>query len=231
MEVSSYSLDVESPAVEAGEQERKVKTIDDSVRYDISDFKEDLAKVNTKEELQSLLGDLNIKNSEEKIALEDLKVMSILATEKAVQLNTPSEIKIVPESLNADSEFVAKNIIFTEPGNQKSEIFAQADDTVVINSIDTKNKTISVSALGSSNKMIIGYSELNKLFNLKDSVMNATETQDMTLSAEDKTKINESIDLAAGFITNADKLGKVEGESSSKSLEELDDELLNDIDC
>jgi hypothetical protein len=225
------SDDVESPAVEAGEQERKVKTIDDSVRYDISDFKEDLAKVNTKEELQSLLGDLNIKNSEEKIALEDLKEMSILANEKAVQLNTPSEVKIVPESLNADSEFVAKNIIFTEPGNQKSEIFAQADDTVVINSIDTKNKTISVSALGSSNKMIIGYSELNKLFNLKDSVMNATETQDMTLSAEDKTKINESIDLADGFITNADKLGKVEGESSSKSLEELDDELLNDIDC
>ena len=224
------SDDTQSPAVEAGKQERETKFIDDSVRYSIEDFKESLAKsdLNT---FNSVLAELNLKIQEGVVDIKDLEAMSELAKERKAQLQSPENVKIVPETLTADSEFVAKTIIFTEPGNQKSEIFAQADDTVVINSVDTKSKTVSVSALGSSNKMTIGYSDLNKLFNLKGSVMNTTETPDITLSPEDKIKINESIDLADGFITNPTQLGKVEGDSSNKSLEELDDELLNDIDC
>lgn len=224
------SDDTQSPAVEASKQERETKFIDDSVRYSIEDFKESLAKSDLST-FNSVLAELNLKIQEGVVDIKDLESMSELAKERKAQLQSPENVKIVPETLTADSEFVAKTIIFTEPGNQKSEIFAQADDTVVINSVDTKSKTVSVSALGSSNKMTIGYSDLNKLFNLKDSVMNTTETPDITLSPEDKIKINESIDLADGFITNPTQLGKVEGDSSNKSLEELDDELLNDIDC
>ena len=225
------SDDVQSPAVEAGKQERKVEVIDDAVRYRVNDFKSDLAKVNTKEELQTLLADLSIKNADEKVALEDLQEMAKLATEKAASLNTIETVKIVPESLTKDNQLVAKNTIFTQPGNQKSGVFAEADDTVVIDSINTKNKTVTVSSLGALTKMTIGFNELNNLFTLKDVVMDATQKPQEALSSEDKTKINESTDLADAFVKNSNDLDRVEGRASGKSLEDLDEELLEDIEC
>jgi hypothetical protein len=226
------SDDVQSPAVEVGEQERKEVVIDDSLRYRVNDFKIDLAKVNTKEELRVLLDDLNIKNSEEKVAFEDLQEMANLTKEKNDQLNTPSEIKIAAESLNIDSQFVAKNIIFTETGNSKSKVFAQADDTVIVSSINKANKTITVTALGSDLKLTVGFNQLNNLFALKDLVMDTTQSAEQAISKEDQTKIIESTDLADTFVKNSNnELDKVEGIASNKSLTDLDEELLNDIDC
>jgi hypothetical protein len=225
------SDDVQSPAVEAGEQERKVEVIDDAVRYRVNDFKADLNKVNSKQELQDLLAELNIKNTEEKVALEDLQEMAVLAKAKAEELNTPSEVKIIPESLTVNNQLVAKNIIFTQPGNQKSGVFAEADSTVVIESINNTNKTVTISSLGASTKMTIGFNELNNLFTLKDVVMDATQQPEQTITAEDKTKINESTDLADAFVKDFTQLDKVEETASSKSLEELDEELLDDIEC
>jgi hypothetical protein len=225
------SDDVQSPAVEAGEQERKVQVIDDATRYRVSDFKSDLAKINTKEELQNLLTELSIKNSDEKVALEDLQEMAKLAQEKANSLNTVEMVKIVPESLTKESQFVAKNTIFTQPGNQKSGVFAEANDTVIIDSINNTNKTVTVSSLGALTKMTIGFNELNNLFTLKDVVMDATQQPAQTITTEDKAKINESTDLADAFVKDSTQLDKVEGTASSKSLEELDEELLEDIEC
>jgi hypothetical protein len=230
-EDAESSDDVQSPAVEAGEQERKVEVIDDAVRYRVNDFKADLKKVNSKQELQDLLAELNIKNTEEKVALEDLQEMAVLAKAKAEELNTPSEVKIIPESLTVNNQLVAKNIIFTQPGNQKSGVFAEADSTVVIESINNTNKTVTISSLGASTKMTIGFNELNNLFTLKDVVMDATQQPEQTITAEDKTKINESTDLADAFVKDFTQLDKVEETASSKSLEELDEELLDDIEC
>jgi len=225
------SDDVQSPAVEAGEQERKVQVIDDAVRYRINDFKDDLKKVNSKQELQDLLAELNIKNTEEKVALEDLQEMAVLARAKAEELNTPTEVKIVPESLAVDNQLVAKNTIFTQPGNKKSGVFAEANDTVVIDSINKTNNTVTISSLGALTKMTLGFNELNNLFTLKDVVMDATQQPEETITAEDKAKINESTDLADTFVNSKTALAEVEGTASSKSLEELDEELLEDIEC
>ena len=190
-----------------------------------------MKKVNSKQELQDLLAELNIKNTEEKVALEDLQEMAVLAKAKAEELNTPSEVKIIPESLTVNNQLVAKNIIFTQPGNQKSGVFAEADSTVVIESINNTNKTVTISSLGASTKMTIGFNELNNLFTLKDVVMDATQQPEQTITAEDKTKINESTDLADAFVKDFTQLDKVEETASSKSLEELDEELLDDIEC
>ena len=225
------SDDVDSPAVKAGEQERKEQVIDDAVRYRLNNFKSDLDKVNSKEELQALLAELSIKNSEEKVAIEDLREMAILAKEKAESLNNVSEVKIVAESLTPGRQLVAKNIIFTQPGNQKSGVFAEANDTVVIDSVNTENKTVTVSSLGALTKMRIGFNELNNLFTLKEVVMDATQQPEQNITTEDKIKINESTDLADAFVKDSTQLDKVEGTASSKSLEDLDKELLEDIEC
>jgi hypothetical protein len=225
------SDDVESPAVEAEVNEREVIVIDDSLRYKISDFKADLAKVTTKEELNSLLTDLSIKNSEQLISYEDLQEMATMAKEKANQLNTPQDIKIVPESLVPGAQLVAKNTIFTQT-NKKDDVFAETDDTVVVRSIDVAKKTVTVSSLNSTSEKVMSFNDISKSFIMKDNVMTATETEDVPLTQEDKTKIVVSTDLVDTFVQNkAGKIDEIEEKASAKSLEELDEELMDDLEC
>jgi len=225
------SDDVESPAVEAEVNEREVIVIDDSLRYKISDFKADLAKVTTKEELNSLLTDLSIKNSEQLISYEDLQEMATMAKEKANQLNTPQDIKIVPESLVPGAQLVAKNTIFTQT-NKKDDVFAETDDTVVVRSIDVAKKTVTVSPLNSTSEKVMSFNDISKSFIMKDNVMTATETEDVPLTQEDKTKIVVSTDLVDTFVQNkAGKIDEIEEKASAKSLEELDEELMDDLEC
>jgi hypothetical protein len=225
------SDDVESPAVEAEVKEREVVVIDESVRYKISDFKADLDKVTTKEELNNLLADLSIKNSEQLISYEDLQEMATMVKEKANQLNTPQDIKIVPESLAPGTELVAKNTIFTQT-NKKGDVFAETNDTVVVRSIDVAKKTVTVSPLNSTSEKVMSFNDISKSFIMKDNVMTATDVEDVPLTSEDKTKIVESTDLVDTFVQNkTGRIDQIEETASAKSLEELDEELMDDLEC
>jgi hypothetical protein len=220
------SDDVESPAVEAEVKEREVVVIDESVRYKISDFKADLDKVTTKEELNNLLADLSIKNSEQLISYEDLQEMATMVKEKANQLNTPQDIKIVPESLAPGTELVAKNTIFV------SGVNVQVDETVVVKSVNASNKTIVVTPLNSTSSVTLTFNTLNQSFTLKDAVMNATEIEEEKVTPEDKIKIVESTDLVDTFVQNkTGRIDQIEETASNKSLEELDEELMDDLEC
>ena len=152
--------------------------------------------------------------------------MSELIKEKSEQLNTPQEMKLVPESLAAGTELVAKNTIFT------SNINVQVDETVVVKSVNTSNKTIVVTPLNSSSSITLSFSELNKSFTLKDAIMNATETGEQKVTPEDQTKINKSTDLVDTFVQNkTGRIDQIEETASAKSIKELDEELMEDLEC
>ncbi len=230
------SDDTESPAIKAEQEERKVEVIDDSLRYRVSDFKADLAKVNSQEELQVVITELSIKIPEGIIAQEDLQEMAILAKQKKEELANPQTVKIVPETLTVGTKLIAKNIIFTEDGNNKSEVFANANDTLVMQSINLVDKTVTVAVqgmdliLGTANEIVFSFKDLNKIFTLNNVVMSAIETKE-SLSTEDKQKIETSIDLTDSFIKDTAQLDKIENAVSTKALKDLDDELLDDIEC
>ena len=152
--------------------------------------------------------------------------MQTMAKEKVNQLNTPQDIKIVPESLVPGTELVAKNTIFV------SDVNVQVDETVVVKSVNASNKTIVVTPLNSTSSVTLTFSTLNQSFTLKDAVMNATETGEEKITPEDKTKIVMSTDLVDTFVQNkAGKIDEIEEKASAKSLEELDEELMDDLEC
>ena len=220
------SDDVQSPAVEASQKEREVTVIDDAVRYRVSDFKADLAKVTTKEQLKALQAELSIKNAEQLISFEDLKEMSELFKEKAAQLNTPQNMKLVFESLVPGTELVAKNTIFTTGLN------VQVDETIVVKSVNASNKTVVVTPLNSTSSVTLDFNTLNRSFTLKEAVMNATETEDQKVSPEDQTKINKSTDLVDTFVQNkTGRIDQIEETASAKTVKELDEELMEDLEC
>jgi hypothetical protein len=157
--------------------------------------------------------------------------MATMNKEKADQLNTPQDIKIVPESLVAGAQLVVKNTIFTQT-NKKGDVFAETNDTVVVRSIDVAKKTVTVSPLNSTSEKVMSFNDISKSFIMKDNVMTATEVEDIPLTSEDKTKIVESTDLVDTFVQNkTGRIDQIEETASAKSLEELDEELMDDLEC
>ena len=114
----------------------------------------------------------------------------------------------------------------------QKEVFAKENDTVIINSVNEKNKTVNVSNLGTSENQDISFDNLNNLFNIKEVVMGATNPTETPISTEGKSMVDKSIDLIESLIQNKDgELDRIEKETIGKSIDKLDKELLEDLDC
>lgn len=231
-EDAESSDDVASPAQEAREvtPEQEEGFISDEIRYDVKDFEKDLANANTTEELNLLKLDLSIKINEGRVSVDDLSEMARLFKEKAESIKT-GESKIDPANIKEGTELVAKTAIFEEAKTTgKTPMIATEGSTFIVNSVDTKNRTVSVSAFSLTSKLDVPFDKLNEMFILKDTVMDSTKEEIVT-TKEDKDLLNQSTDLVDDLIKDTTKLTGLEEVASKKSVEELDDELLNDLKC
>ena len=140
----------------------------------------------------------------------------------------PEDLKVNGEYIQKGTNLIAKSTIFT---TRKQTIFAQQDDIVIVKSIDKENKKVTLMPLGKRKKKTVSFEELSKMFILKQAVMDMTETPLEEMSKEDKDKVSESIDLAATFLNDPTKIAEIEATASTKSVKDLDDELLDDTDC
>jgi len=217
------SDDVDSPTQDSAS--RKVEVIDEAKRYSVDDFKADIAKVKSIDELQQVLADLNIKVTEEAVAFEDLTVMSELAKQKAQEIKS-GKTKIDPAGLSENTQLVAKETIFDD-----EKMFALGNDTLIVKSVDMANKKVTVIPLGSTDEMTIGFDKLNEMFILKDTVMDATEQVMTPVTKEENEMIIQSSDLADNLLNSPTELEKLEKTVSNKTVEKLDAELLEDLKC
>lgn len=161
-------------------------------------------------------------------AEEGARTDSTEAQEKPL---TPEELKINGEYVQKGTNLIAKKTIFTGKKQQQKNIFANENDTVIVREIDKVNKTVTLSVLGKKKKMTVSFDELSKMFILKQAVMDMNEVPSEEMTQDDKAKVAESIDLAAAFLNDPTRIADVESAASTKSVEDLDDELLNDIEC
>lgn len=201
--------------------------ISPETEFDLTDFQKELDKVNDMDGLLALKDLLESKVIEGNIAFDNLEKMSELMMAKKQDIDN-NAIKIVPTSLQKDSQFVAKTTIFT-PTN---EVFAKENDTVIIESINEVAKTVTVSNLGTSAKQEISFDNLNLLFNLKEVIMGATNPTETPTTSAEKSMVDKSIDLIEGLIQNKNgELDRIEKASMNKTTDTLDKELLDDLDC
>ncbi len=231
-ENAESSDDVESPAQKARtEAPQEGPYISEEIRYDLKDFQKDLDNANTVDDLKALRADLSIKIAEERITFEDLQEMGKLFNEKLQQVKE-GELKINPESIKPGDQLVSKMAIFEEgkPG-VRTPMIATEGSTFVVNSVDTKNKMVSVSAFSTTSKLEISFDKLNEMFILKDTVMASTEQEPVTITQEEKELLNQSTDLADALMNNSDKLGELEEAAANKTIAQLDKDLLDDLKC
>ena len=222
--------DAELAALE--QQAPEEVTISDEVRYDLKDFQKDLGNANSIEQLSNLRTDLSLKIEEEKVSFEDLQEMSKLFAEKLEKVKSGEDVKVTPNSIKQDEQLISKTTIFGEqkPG-QPATILVNQNDTVVVKSVDEKNRTMTISPLGETTTSTISFDKLNEMFILKDTVMAAAQQEPVLVTQEEKQLLNQSTDLVDTIISEKEKLNELENIAANKTIKDLDSELLNDLKC
>ncbi len=227
------SDDVESPTQKARTMtiEEEV-TISDDVKYDLKNFQSDLDNANTMDQLNELRTNLSLKIEEEKVSFEDLQEMSKLFAEKVSKIKAGEVVKVTPDSIKQDDQLISKTTIFGEPkSGQAGQVLVNENDTVVVKSVDEKNRTIEVSPMGETITSTISFDKLNEMFILKDTVMDSSQQEPVTMTQEDKELLSQSTDVADALIKNATELEQLESTAAKKTINELDSELLGDLKC
>jgi hypothetical protein len=155
-----------------------------------------------------------------------------LFAEKLEKVKSGEDVKVTPNSIKQDDQLISKTTIFGEQkAGQPAPILVNQNDTVVVKSVDEKNRTMTVSPLGETTTSTISFDKLNEMFILKDTVMAASEQEPVTMTKEDKVLVTESTDLVDTLITEKDKLNELESVAANKTIKDLDSELLNDLKC
>jgi hypothetical protein len=201
----------------------------DSDRVTVAMVKDQLDKANTAEEVQTVINNLLVSITAGFVTESDSEEMAELINAKKEGLVVPQDMPIISESLEKGTELVAKKNIFT---GAKNIVYATQDSILMVTNVDTVNKTVSVKALNSNKTIKIKFSDMNENFGLKINLMNGTEKPDEPLTSEDKTFVSESIDLTTTFIEDRNnKIDAIEKAASAKTIQELEDDLLEDIFC
>ena len=205
--------------------------IADADRVTVAMIKDQLDKANTAEEVQTVIDNLNVSIVSGFVIQSDLTEMVELIKAKKEGLVVPQDMPIISESLERGTELVAKKNIFTNNKTTKNIVYAEENSILMVTNVDTVNKIVSVKALNNRKTIKIKFSDMNETFGLKTNLMNGTEKPDEPLTSEDKTFVSESTDLTTTFIEDKTKIDAIEKAASAKTIQELEDDLLEDIFC
>ena len=129
---------------------------------------------------------------------------------------------------------IAKKDVFYKNKSGENAIFTSAFSTAVITKVDEKTGKISIKPLGADTEITLSINEINAKFNLKETVDTPEiVVASMKITDEDKSNIAESSDNVDSFANNASKHEEIHGRVESKdvTIEDLDDDVLNDLEC
>lgn len=146
--------------------------------------------------------------------------------------SAPETIKYNSSNTGSGATFIAENTTFT--GKNNDQLFADTGDTVTVVKTNAQDNTLVISNVNGKQKTI-SFEELNKMFKLKEPVMDfeAAATEEGPLTKQEKDFITESSENVRELLKDLNAKEALKAEAGKQSLDEVDDELFNDTtsDC
>jgi hypothetical protein len=199
-------------------------------------FNEELAALETVEEQPTTdWADIISKATEKELdAIIDQIDKVDQMTPELLDLITNKRQEYAIKNSKKGDQLIAKKDVFYKNKSGENAIFTSAFYTAVITNVDEKTGKISIKPLGADTEITLSINEINAKFNLKETV----ETPEivvasMKITDQDKSNIAESSDNVDSFANNATKHEEIQGRVESKdvTIEDLDNDVLNDLEC
>ena len=157
---------------------------------------------------------------------EPVKKEETGSSEEVVEEETPEE-----ESPEVElTRLVAKKDIL----NEDNSIFVEQNGTVLVSKTNTKKGTVKLTPIGKKKGKTFNITELDALFILNETVMNSQPVDNQPVDIvtdENKSVITESSNTVQNFMDDIARKNDIENKADKKSIEDIDNDLLNDLDC
>lgn len=208
---------------EASERKQKSVAKEEAPTATMMTFEEVKEKIAKSTDIATVRGELMIAYQEEKIDNNTLTKISGLLLEREQELDQGINIELTFDNMEEGMELIVKNDIFT--GNK---VFAEKYQTVIVTK--AADGSISVKPLGSTESRTyqdIGL--INNHFTTMELEKAKGKITEKPLTVEDKELIKETADTVQVFIQT--EMNNKSNEANAQSLEDIEDELFNNLDC
>jgi len=199
------------------------------IDLDIESLKEPILQA-SQDVLDAFKSDMAKAIAENNISSESIIAVQELIDIRQRELNSNPVIQMTVNNVQKDTQVVAGGTIFTK--KDSSKIFATDGDTVRVKSVNKSKNTATLEAIQQTEKIqeTFSFEELNKMFILKEPVMNVetVETPPAPLTKTEKNFINDSMDLVNELLKNNERKEALKKEAAGQSLDQVDTELFED---
>ena len=191
------------------------------------------AKLGFTQEMIDVMSNEEIEEAKTFNAVDDAEVMRIMLTNrlKSLGIEVPEITEVI---LSKKDKLVAKKDIFIKDETGTNVIFVEANGTATITKINEKDNTVNLKVGNKKGVHTFKIDELDSLFNLNQVVMNdelVVETPEFIPTTEEKIILEESNGNVENFMDDSAKQKEIEAKADKLTDQELDDDILNDLDC
>jgi len=181
----------------------------------------------TSEQLNQFKQKFAILIAQNKIGLTDITLLQELVDTRELELAENAVVKLTENNLQIGDRLIAKEIIFT--GKNNANEFASQGSEVTVVSVNNTTEKIVLKSIGAKvRQKTISFNELDKLFVLKENLMDNIETPTVKPTAQEKVLITESSDNVKDLLVNSQRKDELKTETKGKSTEDLDKDLFQD---
>lgn len=217
-------FDSEAPDMDMGIQPPGEPIID----LDIETLRQPIAEA-TQEVLDLFKSEMAMAVAQNNISVTSVQAVEELINQRQRELDSGAVPKMTPNNLKAGDELIALNAIFV---NNESVI--AEGETVTINQIGSVGDFVSVKGTSSPLSHSFSFAELNKMFILKQEVMDTKETgTPSTLTDIEKSFVGDSLENVTALLRDNPAKDSLKKEAAEQTLDEVDADLFADItsDC
>lgn len=211
--------DTSAPAEDAHIEDALGEPIID---LDIDTLREPIGQA-TQEVLDMFKSDLTAAIVNNNISAESVMAVQELINQRQRELDSGIKVKMSPNNINAGDQLVAISPIFVN-----NKLVIQEGEIVTVESIDKTAQFVDVSSAVSP--FTFSFAELNKMFILKQEVMNMKDqdTADVQMTNQEKDFITESQENVNSLLKSSARKDSLKVEADKQLTDDVDTELFED---
>lgn len=165
--------------------------------------------------------------AENKFTSSAVKELQDLLDMREQELSEGAVTKLTSKNIQVDTLLISKEVIFT--GKTNTNLFTSQGSEVRVVSINENKETILLKSIGATvRQKTISFAELDKLFILKQTVMEGKEAPIVKPTEKEKELIEESSDNVKNLLVDSTRKTELKNEIKGVSIDKLDTALFED---
>lgn len=201
-------------------------TFDLPAEISLSEIEAKIQALETMDDLRAYRTELRAKYAAGKISNQDAQEIAALFQAKENALQTPQTMETSPLSLQKGSQVIANFDIF-----ENNNLFASQGSTLTVMLVDNSKKIVILKY--NNRNVTMSFDDIVNAVSTMDGLVNQTPQASTSapLEQDDALKVVESSDAVDAFMATPTAVAAAASEADSTQMDQLENDLLNNLEC